>query len=72
MLSRRAVHAADVARRLVARPIVQPPLTSSLAIVVSAQRPSTPVQDAAVALVSELVARGTDAVETVASRRPSP
>ena len=54
VLSRRAIHAADVARRLVARPIVQPALTSSLSIVVSAQRPSTPVQDAAVALVAEL------------------
>jgi LysR family nitrogen assimilation transcriptional regulator len=55
VLSPRAMNAADVARKLVARPIVKPALTSSLAIAVSAQRPPTPVQDAAVALVRELV-----------------
>jgi LysR family nitrogen assimilation transcriptional regulator len=57
ILSPRALHSAEVARKLVARPIVQPALTSSLAIVVSAQRPSTPVQDAAVALIEELLLR---------------
>jgi LysR family nitrogen assimilation transcriptional regulator len=57
VLSQRAVRSAEVARKLVARPIVQPALTSSLAIVVSSQRPSTPVQDAAVALVEELSTR---------------
>jgi len=36
---------------------VRPPLTSALAIAVSAQRPSTPVQEAAVALVTEVVSR---------------
>ena len=57
VLSRRALESSDLRGQLVARPIVQPPLTSTLAIVASAQRPSTPVQDAAVALVAEL-ARG--------------
>ncbi|MCC7040557.1 MAG: LysR family transcriptional regulator [Burkholderiales bacterium] len=55
ILSRRAASATDVARKLVARPIVQPALLSSLALAVSAQRPATPVQDAAVALVTEIV-----------------
>jgi len=49
--------ASEVARKLVARPIVQPALTSSLAIVVSSQRPSTPVQHAAIALIEELLPR---------------
>jgi LysR family nitrogen assimilation transcriptional regulator len=57
VLTRRAVDASDVGRQLVARPIVQPLLTSSLAIVVSAQRPSTPVQDAAIALIESLLPR---------------
>ena len=57
VLTRRAVEASEVGRQLVARPIVQPPLTSSLAIVVSAQRPSTPVQDAAIALIESLLPR---------------
>ena len=57
VLSRRAVEASDIGRQLVARPIVQPLLTSSLAIVVSAQRPSTPVQDAAIALIESLLPR---------------
>lgn len=55
ILSRRAASATDLARKLLARPIVQPALTSSLALAVSAQRPATPVQEAAVALVTELV-----------------
>ena len=53
VLSRRAVDAAEVRRKLVARPVAQ--LTTSLALAVSAQRPATPVQDAAVALAAELV-----------------
>ena len=57
VLSRRAIEASDAGRQLVARPIVQPLLTSSLAIVVSAQRPSTPVQDAAIALIESLLPR---------------
>jgi len=60
VLSRRAVEASGVRRQLVARPIVKPPITTSLALAVSSQRPSTPVQDAAVALVADLV-RGTAA-----------
>lgn len=55
VLSPRAVRAAEVASKLVARPIAQPALMSALAIAVSAQRPRTPVQDAAVALVHELL-----------------
>jgi LysR family nitrogen assimilation transcriptional regulator len=55
ILSPRAVKATGAARKLVARRIVQPALTSSLAIAVSAQRPATQVQDAAVALVEALV-----------------
>ncbi|MEO8485026.1 MAG: LysR substrate-binding domain-containing protein [Betaproteobacteria bacterium] len=61
ILSPRAVRTAEVARRLVARPIVHPRLTSSLAIGVSAQRPSTPVQEAAVALIASLLRRDADA-----------
>jgi LysR family nitrogen assimilation transcriptional regulator len=57
VLSRRAVDTAEVGRKLVARPIVQPALTTSLALAVSAQRPSTPVQDAAVALIASLLPR---------------
>jgi LysR family nitrogen assimilation transcriptional regulator len=57
VLSRRAVEASGIGRQLVARPIVQPPLTTTLAIVVSAQRPSTPVQDAATALIESLLQR---------------
>ena len=57
VLSRRAIEASDAGRQLVARPIVQPPLTTTLAIVVSAQRPSTPVQAAAIALIESLLPR---------------
>jgi LysR family nitrogen assimilation transcriptional regulator len=57
VLSRRAVETSDIGRQLVARPIVQPPLTTTLAIVVSAQRPSTPVQDATIALIESLLPR---------------
>ena len=57
VLSPRAIEASDAGRQLVARPIVQPPLTTTLAIVVSAQRPSTPVQAAAIALIESLLPR---------------
>ena len=46
VLSPRALDGADVARKLVARPIVQPRIASTLAIATSAQRPSTPLQQA--------------------------
>jgi hypothetical protein len=39
---------------LLSRTIVQPQLKSALAIVTSAQRPSTPSQKAAIALIEEL------------------
>jgi LysR family nitrogen assimilation transcriptional regulator len=57
VLSPRAIEASDAGRQLVARPIVRPPLTTTLAIVASAQRPSTPVQDAAIALIESLLPR---------------
>ena len=53
VLSPRALEGADVARRLTTRPIVRPRLASTLAIAVSAQRPSTPLQQAAVALIED-------------------
>ncbi len=55
ILSPRAVHAVDPARKLVARPIVQPALKSALTIAVAAQRPTTPLQTASVELITELV-----------------
>jgi len=54
VLSSRALEGADTAKRLQPRTIVQPQLKISLAVVTSAQRPSTPLQDAAVALIEEL------------------
>jgi LysR family nitrogen assimilation transcriptional regulator len=54
VLSSRALEGADTAKRLQSRTIVQPQLKISLAVVTSAQRPSTPLQDAAVALIEEL------------------
>jgi hypothetical protein len=57
-LSPRALDGADVARRLTSRPIVRPRLASTLAIATSAQRPSTPLQQATVALIED-AARGT-------------
>lgn len=61
VLSQRALDGAAVARRLVSWPIMQPRLRSALVIATSAQRPSTPIQQAAIALIEE-VARpaGTD------------
>jgi LysR family nitrogen assimilation transcriptional regulator len=57
ILSPRALHNAEIARKLATRPIVQPRLTSALAIAVSAQRPATPLQSACVELVANLVPR---------------
>jgi LysR family nitrogen assimilation transcriptional regulator len=55
VLSPRALHGAATASRLHARTIVQPQLKSALAIVTSSQRPSTPSQRAAIAMIEELV-----------------
>jgi LysR family nitrogen assimilation transcriptional regulator len=55
VLSPRAVTSLDASRRLVARKIVQPALKSSLSIAVAAQRPTTPLQTASVALITALV-----------------
>lgn len=55
VLSPRAVTPLDASRRLVARKIVQPALKSSLSIAVAAQRPTTPLQTASIALISALV-----------------
>jgi len=55
VLSPRAVSSLDASRRLVARKIVQPALKSSLSIAVAAQRPTTPLQTASVALITALV-----------------
>lgn len=57
VLSPRALDGADVARRLVSRPIVRPRITSTLAIATSAQRPSTPLQQATVALIEDAARR---------------
>ncbi len=57
VLSPRALDGEAVARRLTARPIVSPKLTSVLAIATSAQRPATPIQQAIVALIEELAPR---------------
>jgi LysR family nitrogen assimilation transcriptional regulator len=54
VLPRRALHGSATARRLHARTIVQPDLKSSLAMVTSAQRPSTPLQKATIAMIEEL------------------
>ena len=54
VLSPRALHDAAMAKRLHSRPIVQPQLKSALAIVTSAQRPSTPLQQATIAMIDVL------------------
>ena len=51
VLSPRALHGAEMAQRLHSRTIVQPQLKSALAIVASAQRPSTPLQQATIAMI---------------------
>jgi LysR family nitrogen assimilation transcriptional regulator len=55
VLSPRALHGGEAARRLYARAIVQPRLTSKLAIATSAQRPSTPIQQRAIELIERLM-----------------
>ena len=57
VLSPRALIGADVARRLASRPIVRPHIASTLAIVTSSQRPTTPLQQAAVALIEDAARR---------------
>ncbi len=54
VLSPRALHGAATAQRLHCRTIVQPQLKSALAIVTSAQRPSTPLQKATIAMIEAL------------------
>lgn len=54
VLSPRALRRTDPGPTLSARPIVQPRLTSTLAIATSAQRPITPIQQATIALIEEL------------------
>jgi LysR family nitrogen assimilation transcriptional regulator len=55
VLPPRALHGAAIARRLHSRTIVQPRLKSALAIATSAQRPSTPLQQATMVLIESLV-----------------
>jgi LysR family nitrogen assimilation transcriptional regulator len=55
VLSPRALHSAETARLLWARAIVQPRLTSRLALVTSAQRPSTPIQQRTIELIERLI-----------------
>jgi LysR family nitrogen assimilation transcriptional regulator len=57
VLSPRALDGADVAKKLVTRPIVQPRIKSTIAIAMSAQRPSTPLLQATVALVEDAARR---------------
>ena len=54
VLSPRALQGTPMAERLQSRIIVQPQLKSALAIVTSAQRPSTPSQSAAISTIEEL------------------
>jgi len=54
VLSPRALHGTAAAPRLHARTIVQPQLKSALAIVTSAQRPSTPLQLATIAMIEQM------------------
>lgn len=63
VLSPRALEGAAVARKLATLPIVQPKITSTVAIATSAQRPVTPLQQATVALI-EAAAR-----QAIAPRR---
>jgi LysR family nitrogen assimilation transcriptional regulator len=55
VLSPRALGGEAAGKRLRARPIVQPPLRSSLNVATAAQRPMTPLLAGCVELVSELV-----------------
>lgn len=72
VLSRRALEGADAARRLTARPIVQPKLKTALFIATSAQRPSTPIEQATVALIEELAPRAVAAIPSDGASRPRP
>jgi LysR family nitrogen assimilation transcriptional regulator len=54
VLSPRALQGTAIAQRLRTRTIVQPQLKSALAIVTSAQRPSTPLQQATIAMIEAL------------------
>ena len=80
VLSPRALRRTDPAPALNARPIVQPRLTSTLAIATSAQRPITPIQQATIALIEELADTVLAPAATVAvprgtlsrSRAPAP
>ena len=56
VLSPRALQGTPMAPRLHARTLVQPSLKSALAIVTSAQRPSTPLQQATIAMIERLAA----------------
>lgn len=56
ILPPRAVPPGEIGLRLQVRPIVQPTLTSSLALATSAVRPTTPIQKAAAALIREIFA----------------
>ena len=55
VLSPRALHSAEAARVLCARAIVQPRLASRLALAISAQRPSTPIQQRTIELIERLI-----------------
>lgn len=66
VLSPRALRRVDASLELASRPIVRPRLTSLLAIATSAQRPSTPLQQATIALIDEL------AKPALAARAPAP
>ena len=55
VLSPRALSSAEAARVLCARAIVQPRLASRLAVVTSAQRPSTPIEQRTIELIERLV-----------------
>jgi LysR family nitrogen assimilation transcriptional regulator len=57
VLSPRALRRVDAALPLQSRPITEPRLVSTLAIATSGQRPSTPLQKAAIALIEELARR---------------
>jgi LysR family nitrogen assimilation transcriptional regulator len=62
VLSPRALDGERAARKLVSRPIGPPKLASLLAIATSAQRPSTPIQQATVAMIEELAPRAFRAI----------
>jgi LysR family nitrogen assimilation transcriptional regulator len=70
VLSPRALDGEAVARKLAARPIASPGLTSVLAIATSAQRPSTPIQQATTALIEELAPRAMAPARARAGARP--